>query len=386
MYYATIILNRLDKTLCYRIMKYKILKGMLILNTTVCSSQNDSLNFPFYAFNAHYGCIIPHTEVVKPISGSKPYGFIFDIGQIHTSYTGWKIFNTCWNSGIQTGYFSFSNPEVLGGSFIFTGFAEPVLASGRRYIFSVRGGVGLSYHTKVYNENDNPENQFFSTHISFPLYVSTRFKLKISPSIYLTLSGFYNHISNGGIKQPNYGMNFPTLAGGLEYYKNPLPSLKKKYIVDNKVKESGIYFSAGTLLSYKVVDKTEIFPEKGSVSWGFSVRAVKKFKPFYSLNTGVELIADNAIREVIRRNQSGIDYKRFAVTAGQDFYMGKVIFTQYLGFYVYSPYKARQSVYQKYELVYSINKNLIAGVFLKAHTSNAELMGITASWLIKAKN
>jgi len=370
----------------YKTMKHNILKGILILNTTVCYSQTDSLNFPFYGFNAHYGYIIPHTKIVKPISGTNPYGFLFDLGQLHTSYNSWKIFNTYWTSGFQTGYFSFNNPEILGGSFIFTGFAEPILAFGKRYIFSVRGGVGLSYHTKFYNKNDNPQNLFFSTRISFPLYVSTRFKFKISPSLYLTLSGFYNHISNGGIKQPNYGMNFPTLSAGLEYYKNPLPLIKKKYIADNKIEEPGIYFLIGAISSYKVVDATEIFPEKGTISWGIYVRAVKKLRPFYSLNTGVELIADNAIKEVIRREETGIDHKRFAVTAGQDFHMGKVVFTQYLGFYVYAPYKARQSVYQKYELVYKINNNLIAGVFMKAHTSNAELMGITASWTIRTKH
>ncbi|MBP8959780.1 MAG: acyloxyacyl hydrolase [Bacteroidales bacterium] len=367
-------------------MKHNLIKGILILNATVCYSQADSLNFPYYGFNNHYGFIIPHTKIVKPISNTKPYGFIFDLGRLHTSYNSWKIFNTCWYSGLQTGYFSFNNPKVLGGAFILTGFAEPILASGKRYIFSVRGGVGLSYHTKFYDENDNPENQFFSTRISFPLYVSTRFKYKISPHLYLTLSGFYNHISNGGIKQPNYGMNFPTLAAGLEYYKNPLPLLKKKYFVDNKIKEPGIYFLAGSLLSYKVIDKTEMFPEKGCVSLGIYARGLKKLKTFYSLNAGVELIVDNAIKEVIRREQTGIDYKRFAVTAGQDFHMGKVIFTQYLGLYVYAPYKARHSVYQKYELVYKIDNNLVAGVFMKAHTSNAELMGITASWTIRPRH
>ena len=38
----------------------------------------------------------------------------------------------------------------------------------------------------------------------------------------LTASGNYNHISNGGLKQPNKGINYPTLALGLDYIPNPI--------------------------------------------------------------------------------------------------------------------------------------------------------------------
>jgi hypothetical protein len=32
------------------------------------------------------------------------------------------------------------------------------------------------------------------------------------------MSAQYNHISNGGIKEPNKGLNYPTVAGGFHYY------------------------------------------------------------------------------------------------------------------------------------------------------------------------
>ena len=111
----------------------------------------------------------------------------------------------------------------------------------------------------------------------------------------------------------------------------------------------------------------------------------KQITHFYSLNAGGEIILDGFIKETIRRNQSKIDYKRFALTAGQDFLFGKVIFTQYLGFYVYSPFKAKNSVYQKYEIAYRIHKNLLLGVYLKAHTSDAELLGLNLSYLLVRK-
>jgi len=90
---------------------------------------------------------------------------------------------------------------------------------------------------------------------------------------------------------------------------------------------------------------------------------------------------DHYIRETIERDSSDLDFKRLALTAGQDFTFGKVSFTQYFGFYVYSPFKARNEIYQKYELSYRINRNMMAGVFFKAHLQVAELSGFTVSWV-----
>ena len=366
--------------------KTVLIAVILIINNLFCLSQSDTTKYSFYGFHSHYGFIIPHSAAIRPVSGSKPFGVIADIGEMSTTFNSWKVFNTFWFYGTQTGFYSFQNNEVLGGAFILTGYAEPILIWGKRIILTARMGGGLSWHTKIYDEISNPANQFFCTRISFPIYVALRFRHSLTPVTYLTLSGFYNHISNGGLKQPNYGMNFPTVALGIKFLRKPLPMLKADFRSEVRISEPAFYISAGTLTSYKVVDKTDIYPEKGSLSWGIYARVMRQIKTFYSLNAGAELISDNAIKEVIRRGNSGIDHKRFALTAGQDFHMGRVIFTQYLGFYVYSPYKAKNAIYQKYELGYRINKNLITGLFLKAHTYEAELMGIQLSCLWKIKN
>ncbi len=373
----------------FRYERYNIKKatglvaGILIFSNFFCLSQSDTLNFPLYGFHSQYGFIIPHSAVIRPVSGSKPFGLLADIGRLNKSFNSWKVFNTFWFYGIQTGYYSFQNPDVLGGAIILTGYAEPVLVSGRKIILSVRMGGGLSWHTKIYNEESNPTNQFFCSRISFPIYVAMRFKYTVTERTYLTLSGFYNHISNGGMKQPNYGMNFPMVAFGLEHFRKPLPLLKSGFYPQVKITEPTYYFIAGALTSYKVVDRSDIYPEKGSLAWGIYTRIIRHIKTYYSLNAGAELIADNALKEVIRRENSNLDHERLAITFGQDFHLGKVIFTQYLGFYVYSPYKAKNAIYQKYELGYRINRNIITGLFLKAHTYEADLLGIQVSYLLK---
>ncbi|NSW94798.1 MAG: hypothetical protein HPY62_08860, partial [Bacteroidales bacterium] len=111
-------------------------------------------------------------------------------------------------------------------------------------------------------------------------------------------------------------------------------------------------------------------------------RLSKQVKSWYALNAGAEAIFDGYIKETIKREQKDTDYRRFALTAGQDLLFGKVIFTQYLGVYLYSPYKARNAVYQKYELAYRLSPRLYSGVYLKAHLHVAELMGVNCSYVL----
>ncbi len=336
----------------------------------------DTIPYVYTGIRAHYGFIIPHSVAIEPVSHTNPFGFDISINKLHTSYKRWKVFNAYWISGIQAGYFNFQNPGVLGSAFDITVFAEPVLIHRNKYFFTIRGGMGISYHTRFYDKVDNPLNQFFCTSINFPLFVDVRFKYNTGKQTYLTVSGCYNHISNGGFKQPNKGMNFPTLALGLERYYEPPDGLDHNYISSLEVPKPGISVVAQLLTAIKILEETVEFPEKAVFVYGLHTRAAKQIRTWYALNVGAEMIFDGYIREIIRREQSGLDYKRFALTAGQDFLLGKVVFTQYFGIYLYAPYKARNSIYQKYELAYKFLPNIMAGVYLKSHLQVAEMMGI----------
>jgi hypothetical protein len=361
-----------------------IRKLALIILFSVCqpavNAQSDTIPRLFAGFQANYGFIIPHAPSIKPISHTKPYGFEISLNRLHTSDKKQEVFNANWSSGIQAGYFNFQNPEIIGSAFILTFYTEPVVAFSDRLQFTIRTGTGFSYHTKVYDEITNPSDYFFSTRISFPLYVNLRLKYRTGNHSYLTLTGCYNHISNGGFKLPNKGMNFPTLAAGLEYYPAEIPVLQRVISPEQSKPEPGLNWILQFQSTVKLIGKSGVFPEKYVFVYGIHGRAAKPLTSTYSLNAGFEAIFDGYIKETIDREDSGIDYKRLALTAGQDFMFGKLLFSQHLGFYVYSPYKARKPVYQKYELAFKVTPHILAGVYLKAHLQVAELMGISVSW------
>jgi len=359
-------------------MKYFLaLYSFFLVFLTVNAQTTDSTNHYSFGIQAHYGFIIPHSAAIASISKTKPYGFEISFNNLKTSYDSWGIFNRFNTSGIQFNYFNFQNTEILGSAYLLTVFTEPVLCQGDRFRFSIKGGAGASYHTEIFRYGENEVNRFFSTRISYPLYLSARIKYKISNNTYLTLSGVYNHISNGAMRIPNYGMNFPTVSAGLEYFVREIPKLDILYSPMRNKKEQGRYVILQVLTGYKAVWGVDTW------TYGFTARYSWQLRTRYALNAGTELIVDGGVKKRIEIDGLDLDNKRFAITGGQDFLLGKAVFTQYLGVYVYSPYKAKHPVYQKYELSYKILPQIMVGVYLKAHTSDAELFGFSANYILR---
>jgi hypothetical protein len=362
-------------------MKYKpAVITFVLLSLSVILLKADTIPHIFTGFQAHYGFIIPHSESIRDISHTNPYGLELYRAKFHTSYKEWQVFNANWISGMELSYFNFQNPEIIGYTLAVSAFAEPVISHGEKYFFTVRGGGGMTYHSKIYDPDDNPLNLFFSSAISFPLYVSARFKYKLGEKTFLTFSGSYNHISNGGYKQPNKGMNFPTLALGLEHFQNTPPFLDNDYSSYTANRKPGISLTFQVLTTIRVISKEDEFPQKACFVYGLHTRISKPFGQIYGINAGAEIICDGYIRENLRRDSISLDHKRFALTLGQDFRLGKVTLTQYFGFYLYSPNKARNPMYQKYELAYNISKDLSLGVYIKAHAHVAESTGIVINY------
>lgn len=195
-----------------------VLLIFLLLILPVSLILADTIPGKFTGFQAQYGFIIPHSESIRDVSHSRPYGLSISRNRMRTTYRDWQVFNSYWISGLEASYFNFQNTNVLGSAFTLSSFAEPVLSFGKKYFLTIRFGGGVSYHTKIYDQEDNPLNLFFSSRISFPAGIAARFKFCISNKTFITVSGTYNHISNGGYKQPNKGMNFPTLSLGMEHF------------------------------------------------------------------------------------------------------------------------------------------------------------------------
>jgi hypothetical protein len=175
-------------------------------------------------------------------------------------------------------------------------------------------------------------------------------------------------------------MNFPTAAIGVERYRMPFKLLSSGSgnAPEPAVRTPCVELQG--LATIKIISEDSIFAQKACMVYGVNAGIVKPFGRMYSLSAGAELIIDGYIKESLKREQRLTDNKRISFTFGQEFRFGKVSFGQALGAYIYAPYRARNSVYQKYELSYAMRNDLALGIFLKSHLHVAELMGVSIGY------
>jgi len=344
------------------------------------ATPSDSIKRPFsIGSKLHYGTILPHSEHIRAFAFNNPYGVELNFNWLNHSEKSIKQLNCYSYTGLAINYIDFGHPKI-GSSVNAWFYFEPLLRFKKKLGYGIRSGVGLSYLSTVYDEQTNPENKFFASHFAFLLILEFKIKYKISEKLEITSSFCYNHISNGGFKQPNYGMNFPTLTVGIDYHFSPIelkPITKEK--IDSKEKIWKL--KAEALTSIKVQNKTDEYEESAHFAFGFAAFANKRVSKFSALNFGLEFIADGYIKEEIRRAGLDTDYKRGAGFIGHDLIFGKVNFTLNFGVYFYSPFKAKDPFYQKYSLQYQFNKYLYAGVYMLAHGDAAEIMGFNFGYI-----
>ena len=151
----------------------------------------------------HYGYIIIHSRSIRAIKNSYPFGTEFNFNWQKIDKKTWDLCHCYPRVGVLLSFFDFDNKEILGYGFTSGGFVEPFFRTDKRFNISFRLAAGLSFETRPYDENNNPENLSYSLPVNQYSQLALILHYHINPKIKVTTSGNYNHISNGGLKQPN---------------------------------------------------------------------------------------------------------------------------------------------------------------------------------------
>ena len=338
--------------------------------------EEEMPNPTFLGIKGHYGFIIPHRKDLKEISQTNPWGIQLDASKFFINQKAWEQCNCYSKAGFSFTYFNYSNPSVLGNSYNLIFFVEPQFGFNKRLFLSYRAGMGLSFLDRVYHETENPKNVFYSSKVSFMLLMNLGLNYRINPEWQINVSGFYNHISNGGIKLPNKGINFPTVALGVDYIINPperpLPKRLKAKQLDKRLKKY-----VRILGTVKTVDADQINPSVKKFTFGINGGIMQPITKTNALNVGFEGSRDGSFEEKTKRfNEDFTPYVLSAI-GGHNFTLGKVIFSQELGYYLYKSFPfTTEQFYQRYSLYYNVIGPLEVGFSLKAHGAVAEILDL----------
>jgi hypothetical protein len=317
----------------------------------------------------HRGSVLVHSRELVPLRNSNPIGLEVDLAWHKLSQKAWKSCHCYPKLGVAATYWNYDQPDILGHGVTGLVYIEPVFGARRTLSFSIRAGFGLSYQTRPYDPVTNPDNLSYSTYVAFPLQLGGTAHIRLKPQWYLDVTAVYNHFSNGGIRDPNKGINWPSAAIGVgRYLDRPefLNREKKDWREDNppETRLDIVLFLAFN----EPRSKLYMF------SPGIEVKASRQIARINALTLGTEWIYDNSARHEMRAEGETASPKKGGVAAGHEFLLGKFVFSQQFGYYLYNNYRVFGDVYQRYGLVYRASRRLSAGINLKSHAHVADFV------------
>ena len=361
--------------------KQKVLILITMLFPACVTGQDSTAEDPLISLGIrlHRSFIIHHTEKLKDgITSAKPWIAEAELAWHLRKRTTWAYCYCYPRAGFSLRYVNFDMPGILGSAVAPYAFIEPFIRPENRLNLSIRFGMGPAYLTKIYDDQRNPDNLFFGSHISFLVLLNMSLNYQIDPRLTLRLATDYNHISNGGFAEPNLGMNFPSVALGMDFSFHP-----PTFVDRDKDEVPGIRRKKNRFdLSYGISFK----PPSYSIREGlypvhcFGVNYSRTVGRIFALSAGAEWINNHSLKALVRirniRDEKGgyPDHNRIAPLVGIEWLFGRFVFSQQLGYYLYSPVAPSRQIYQRYGLLFRITDHILGGINIKAHGQDADFI------------
>jgi hypothetical protein len=329
----------------------------------------------------HTGLIIPHSKELVDVSASRPRALEIDALWLLADERHTRASGLVSRRGLALHLFDFDAPDLLGRMVSVTPFVEPMILARHRLHGSVRLGVGLAYLTRPYDATENPDNLFYSSPVSFMAMVNAYVGYRLTPSWDVSAGYNYNHISNGGMKQPNKGINFPTWSLGALYSFKPM--VIGRPVRDESWREEARNYRYVLLSAARRNAPAE--DGSGALEPHFRVGGMgiwgRRLGKLTGVSLGTEWIYDGRARELMDRR--GVDDSAWqgALMGGPELLSGRIRFALLFGAYVFAPSWNGDDIYQRYQLSYTFGRGLLVGTSLKAHRHVANVLDLRVGWV-----
>lgn len=324
------------------------------------------------------GFIFAHSPEVENTKGARPTGIEVIFSWQRNDKSTWDLCNCYPRKGILIAYYDYDRP-VLGKGVAGAFFLEPSYRINRNTFFSFRASSGFAYLSNPFDSIHNPTNRSYSTDISGYLLVGGSAWYRLNEHWWTNITLNYQHTSNGGFRQPNKGINWPTAGVSLHYYPKPPIYYKGPRSTENFWKGKSIRWDAGIFgIAKRELDKNG--NSKRLPLFGIHFQGSKQIGRIHALTGGFEVFTDKALKMKMERDTIEGNPTRAGLLAGHEFILGKFIFSQRLGFYLYhnTPYFTK--LYHRWGVQYHMNKHLGVGFNLNAHKHVAEFVDLRLSY------
>lgn len=357
-----------------------ILCLLLLVQLSWGQQQKESIveNPTLIGVSLDYSYILQHTSSLKEIGDAYPTSISVDWSKLLLNENAWEFCNCFPKLGVEVAYWDFDKKNILGSGLIALAYAEPYFRTQKKANLFFRMGLGGAYLSDPYDEQSNPLNDTYSTHLSLVIMAGMGLNYRLTDEWNLRLLAKYNHTSNGGINTPNKGINFPSLSMGITKSLNPVSypdyqKIKSRKAPEHKDRITISHFSGWSNAQVGDKDKFYVFGFSGKYSRWIGKRS--------ALNAGTEVILDYSRQELIESEGDTNSFLQAGALVGHEFWLGKVTFAQQIGVYYFNDYRINDDVYQRYTLTYNFTKKFQMGFGLKAHLNVADFFDLRIAYI-----
>ncbi len=325
-----------------------------------------------------YGFIFAHSQDVQNTKGSNPLGAELVLSWQRNDPDTWDLCNCFPRNGLLLSYYDFDN-AVLGRGVNASYFLEPTYKLTQKSFLSFKGAAGLSYLTNPHHETSNPANQSYSTYLNGYLLLGIGAWFRLSEHWWLNPSVNYQHISNGGLRKPNKGINWPTAGVAFSYQPktrayNTHPRSTEKYWAEDSPRWDITLFGIARK-GYDTEGNRKRYPMAG-----VALQGAKQVGRISNLTLATEVYRDKELRSRLDSDSEEGSEVKAGVMAGHEFILGKFLFSQQLGVYVFDQTPYFDRLYHRWGLQYRAGQNLGFGFNLLAHRQVAEFIDLRVTY------
>ncbi|HEV8283836.1 MAG TPA: acyloxyacyl hydrolase [Chitinophagaceae bacterium] len=371
----------------YRFCERWLFLGLIsqLLSINISAQKNDSAIFHAKLSNIfnissgiYHGFIFAHSPLVENTKGANPTGIEINFGWQRNDATTWDLCNCFPRKGLLIAYYNYDT-KILGKGISAAYFLEPNYKLGKKSFFSVKGAAGLGYLTNPFDSIRNPTNQSYSAAVNGYLLIGVGLWFKLSDHWWLNGSVNYQHVSNAGLSQPNKGINWPTAGIAIGYQKNPRPYYSGIRSKEKSWKGKPLRWDMSV---FGIAKKS--FDEHGNRKrlplFGFSLQGSKQVGRINMLTVSTEIFHDESLRMQLERDTIEASAIRAGMAFGHEFLLGKFLFSQRLGVYLFDQTPYYDRIFHRWGIHYLINRHFGIGFNLLAHRHVADFIDIRFSY------
>ncbi|MFM9837064.1 MAG: acyloxyacyl hydrolase [Cyclobacteriaceae bacterium] len=354
-----------------------------LLASLVGHSQDSIKSKPSFSHGlfAHYGFIFAHSKNVENTDNSFPRGLTAAFNWQRTDKQVLDRYNCFPRQSLLVAFYDFDN-SILGRGINLAYSLEPHFMINKYLSFYPKVSIGAAALSNPADSIKNPTNKSYSLPVSAYLALGVGLRWQFSNQWAININAEYQHVSNGGLREPNLGINWPTAGLGIEY--SPKGLALKKYIrtkEDNK-SHRALRIDVGVLGIVKGGNINSMRVYEPIVGMNFTTS--KQVNLLHAWTASVEFYQDRFLVESLA--DEGVKSKglRSGALIGHEFLLGKFIFSQQLGIYLVGQYN-NDLLYHRWSLQYYFLPRWGAGVSLKAHKQVADFTDVRITYAFSKK-